>query len=97
VNQPQSPNETKVIITKPEGNGLATASLVLGIIGLLSGIIPFIGWFFLPLWILAIVFGAIGMKKEIKTGQAKAGLILGIITIAYKVGFWLMMLLGLSA
>lgn len=59
------------------GNGLAIASLVCGIVGLLI------------LWIvlspLAIIFGAIGLSRANRGasghGQAMAGLILGIIGI----------------
>lgn len=71
-------------------NGMATASLVIGIIGLVMGIIPFLGWFFMPLWILAVVFGGLGMKKEEKRGLAITGLVLGLGTFAYKIGFWLL-------
>lgn len=87
--------ETKIVLENPETNGLATAALVLGIIGLVIGIIPIIGWFVFPLWILAIIFGAIGAKKEIKKGQAIAGIALGGITIVYKIGFLLLMFLGM--
>ena len=58
--------------SKKEGK-FATASLVLGIIGIV------------PIWglvtsILAIIFGIIGLKSE-KKNRARAGLILGIIFI----------------
>lgn len=56
-------------------DGLCVASLVLGIVG----------FFLNPLYIcsiLAIVFGAIGTSaKGEKAGQAKVGLILGIVTL----------------
>ncbi|NJP37939.1 hypothetical protein HCN83_10110 [Bacillus luteus] len=76
---------------------MATAALVLGIIGLVIGIVPFIGWFVMPLWILAVVFGIIGMQKEIKKGMALTGVILGGITILYKIGFWVLMIIGSAA
>lgn len=57
------------------GNGLAIASLVCGIIGLL------ILWFILSP--LAIIFGGVGLSKANKgasgRGQAIAGLVLGVI------------------
>ena len=59
-------------------NGLAVASLVLGIVGILLCFI------FIP-WILAIVFGLIAMKQcnEDPTytgkGLAVAGLVLGLV------------------
>jgi len=87
----ENPQNVQVTIT---GNGMATASLVLGIIGLVIGIIPFIGWFALPLWILAIIFGIIGAKKQVKKGLAISGIILGSFTVAYKFGFWILIALG---
>jgi uncharacterized protein DUF4190 len=54
-------------------NGMAIASLVLGIIGVL---IPFLG-------VLALIFGGVGMSKANQgasgKGMAIAGLVLGII------------------
>ena len=75
---PQAPT------TKPKG--LATAAMILGIIGLVfsvSGCFWFAG---IPLDILAIIFGAIGIAKVNSgegsgEGMAKAGLICGIIGI----------------
>ncbi|MGG2201874.1 hypothetical protein [Paenibacillus validus] len=90
------PNVQRIVIEKQDSNGLATAALVCGIIGLVLGLIPFFGWFMLPLWVLAIIFGYIGMKKPIKAGMAKAGLIIGVITVVYKFGFWILFLMGLA-
>jgi hypothetical protein len=66
-------------------NGMGTAALVLGILGLLCGGV---------LAILAIIFGAIGVSKANKglatnKGAATAGLIMGIIGIAWGFVFWL--------
>lgn len=65
----------------PQGNGLATAGMVCGIIGLL--IANFI------LGPLAIIFGGIGLsranKGAPKRGQALAGVILGILDIVVYV------------
>lgn len=56
-------------------DGLCVASLILGIVG----------FFINPVYIcsiLAIVFGAIGMKANgVNAGKAKIGLILGIVAI----------------
>ena len=69
--------------TEPEkgGKGLATASMVLGLVGLLVAA--------LPCGILAIIFSVVS-KKKIKSGMATAGLVLGIIDL---VGWALFMLL----
>lgn len=75
----------QVSIVSVESNGLAVAALVLGIIGLVLVWVPFLSW---VLGILSIIFGSIGLKKEVKTGMAKAGLILGVITIVVKIAFW---------
>lgn len=91
------PNVQRIVIERNEGNGLAVAALVCGIIGLVLGLIPFMGWFMLPLWILAIIFGFIGMKKPIRAGMAKAGLIIGAITVVYKFGFWIMVLISAAS
>ncbi|MBE7189126.1 hypothetical protein [Jatrophihabitans endophyticus] len=56
----------------PRG-GLATASLVLGIIGFVLACIPFVNYVAYPLVVLAIIFGILA----IRWGKAKAGLILG--------------------
>jgi hypothetical protein len=65
-------------------NGLGTAALVLGIIGVVLCWVPFTGW---ALNILAIVFGAVGRKRAVE-GQATnkssavAGLVLGVVGLA---------------
>jgi len=79
--------EQKVVyVEKGEGNGLAVAALVLGIIGVALTFIPFLPYI---TGVLAIIFGVVGMNKEVKKGMATAGLVLGIITIGLKVLFWM--------
>jgi hypothetical protein len=86
-------------------SGKATASMVLGIVGLVSLLCAWI-FFQVPalvLGILAIVFGhqakgeiaaSPGMEGE---GQAKAGFIMGIITTALSaVGFIVMVIIAAS-
>ncbi|KRG11138.1 hypothetical protein [Lederbergia galactosidilytica] len=90
-------NTEKIIIQKEESNGLATAAMVLGIIGIILGVIPFVGWFMLPLWLLAIIFGFIGMRNPIKKGFAITGIILGTLTFVYKIGFWVILLITSAA
>jgi hypothetical protein len=65
-------------------NGLGTAALVLGIIGVVFCWVPFTGW---ALNILAIIFGAIGRKRAIdrratNKSSAVAGLVLGVAGLA---------------
>ena len=63
------------------GNGLAIASLVLGIV---STVLFCVWYLSIPLGVLAIVFGAIGGAKAKRgeasgAGMAKTGLILGVV------------------
>lgn len=80
-----------------QSNGMAVSALVLGIVGLVIGLIPFLGWFLLPAWILAIVFGAIGLKKEQSRAMCLTGIILGVGTFVYKIGFLILIAIGASA
>ena len=72
----------------PKTSGMAIASLVLGIVGVLT-----CGCMILA--ILAVVFGQLG-KKDIRTsggaktgaGLAQAGFILGIVGIVLGVAYW---------
>ncbi len=66
-------------------NGMGTAALVLGILGII-GCLPFLGG------ILAIIFGKMGMTRAeqglaTNGGAAKAGFVLGIISLVlYAIG-----------
>ena len=76
-----APSSTAVVARR--GNGLAVAALVLGIIGVLSGLIPLLFFFAWVLGVLAFVFGWLGrgaVKRDPSRsgrGQATAGVILG--------------------
>lgn len=86
--------EKTVMVTEQKGNGMAVTSLVLGIVGLVLGLIPIVGWFLMPAWILAIIFGAVGIKQSQSKGMSYTGLSLGIVTFVYKIGFWLLVVAG---
>ena len=61
------------------GNTFGIIALIFGIIGLCCGwILSYIGLVF-P--VVAIVCGAIGMKKDDSAGMSIAGLVLGIISV----------------
>ena len=61
-----------------EGDGPATASMVMGIVSL---VIVCCWPLSLPLAIAAIVTGVVGQKSQTNKGQATAGLVLGVITL----------------
>jgi hypothetical protein len=76
------------------GNGLAVAGLVLGIISLPAVVLSLLD---VPIAILGIIFGAVGLSKAKKLGgknkgMAMAGLICGIIGLIASVAlfFWAM-------
>lgn len=73
---------------KQPGSGLATASLVLGILSLILFMFPFIPS------ILAIIFGGVAKSKGNKSGMATAGLVCGIISLVFWV---LLIVLSISA
>lgn len=71
-------------------NGLGTAALVLGIIGVVLCWVPFTGW---ALNILAIIFGAVGRKRAAdglatNKSSAVAGLVLGVVGL----GVWIVII-----
>src|SRR5690349_18408984 len=82
------------------GQGMSIASLVLGILGLITAFIPCFGFFSLIFGVLAIIFGVIGLKQAKKgngkTGMPMAGLILGIISTAFII-IWLIVFAGIIA
>ncbi|GAB3617315.1 hypothetical protein GCM10027416_18720 [Okibacterium endophyticum] len=91
---------------------MATAPLVLGLVAILIGItipIPFFGlvsmfFAFIPA-VLAVVFGAIGMKRThelngLGMGTSIAGIILGGITLVISIVvtfFWILAMAASSA
>ncbi|MGW3403036.1 DUF4190 domain-containing protein, partial [Streptomyces zhihengii] len=68
-------------------NGLGTAGLVLGIIGLVVAVIPLLFWLGGFLGLLALIFGLVGLGRAKRAqatnkGIALAGTILGGVAIA---------------
>jgi hypothetical protein len=63
-----------------EGNGMAVAGMVLGIISLVFCWFPFLNWI---LALLGIIFGALGIGKGNRVGKGKgmaiAGLACGVV------------------
>lgn len=67
--------------TQEKKSGLATAGMVLGIIGAVLAFIPLINNLAFVLGVLAIIFGGIALAKKANKGKAIAGLVLGILSI----------------
>jgi len=77
----QGPDPTQQASSSQEGNGLAVAGLVVGIVAVVLCWFPFVNW---VLGILAIIFGGVGLSKANRIGgknkgMAIAGLILGLV------------------
>lgn len=67
-------------------NGFGVTALVLGIIGTLFGFIPLTFFLSLPLGVLAVIFGALGLRRVARhlasnKGVSIAGLVLGLIAV----------------
>jgi hypothetical protein len=87
--QPGQPAQVVYHVTQPVmSNGLATAALVCGIVGL---VLFWTVWIGLILGILAIVFGAVGRSRAAQgapnKSQATAGLWLGIAAVVVSILF----------
>jgi hypothetical protein len=86
--QPAIPMPATIIYQQGASNGLAVASLVLGILAVVFFWLFWLAWI---LGILAIVFGAVGRGKANQgapnKGMATAGLVLGIVGFAASVLF----------
>ena len=70
---------------RPPANGLAIASMVLGIMSLVLWIAV---WGYIIMAPLAIILGAVAKKKGNQSGMATAGIVMGIISISTGVLFW---------
>ncbi len=85
-NLEQTPQEPQVVqidmaTTQHPKKGMAIASMVLGIVSIVLSC----AWYIcIPCGILAIIFGVLA-NKEGKIGFAKAGIIMGIIGLAFAV------------
>ena len=75
----------------PPGNGFAVAALLLGIVGVITAVVPIllpILYILAPPWgILALIFGIVGRRRSTRTGaprrgMATAGIALGAIAAA---------------
>ncbi|HUZ11540.1 MAG TPA: hypothetical protein VMU93_01650 [Caulobacteraceae bacterium] len=70
-------------------NGLAVASLVLGVIAVFTFWIPFLGW--IPA-LLGLVLGLVGLQQAHGRGMAVAGVVCSGLALVVKVWFWVVLL-----
>jgi hypothetical protein len=77
--------ESHHIIVEKKSNTAASLSIIFAVIGFILSLIPLLGWFSLPVWILAIIFGVIGVFKQYRRGSAIGGIVIGVLTFVYKI------------
>lgn len=82
------PSPGTMPMTAPS-NGVATAAGTIGIVGAVLSLIPLIGIAIgLIMGVLAIIFGGVGTSRAGATGHGKGlaitGLVLGILTVIFK-------------
>lgn len=68
-------------IDEKRKSGFATASLVLGIIGICTSFIPIVNNISFILGLIAVVFGVVSLAKKASKGMAIAGIIVSILAI----------------
>lgn len=76
----------------PKANGLGIASLVLGILGVLTSWTPVTAFVGLPVSIVGVILAVLGMRRIRGKGLAIAGLVLSIIGAVVS-GLWLILIL----
>ena len=80
-----TPEQREVIYVERARNGMATAALVLGIIGTVFGLIPLTFFIALICGILAVIFGFVGWRNGKKGAGRKTmaawGLALGVVAV----------------
>src|SRR5579863_5076480 len=88
-----SPTPTQTINIQaqaaPPSNGLAVASLVLGIIAICLFWVPFLGW--IPV-ILGLVLGIVALQRPYGRGMAVGGVVCSGVALAIKVWFWVLLI-----
>lgn len=79
-------------------NGLGTASLVLGIVGLVFSFVPIVGVIAWPLVILGAIFGGVGLDKAGKVpGMPKGPAIAGLTCSLVGLGICLIWAISAAA
>lgn len=70
-------------------NGMAVASLVLGLVGSMFGLVPLTWWIAAVCGVLALIFGVVGIRNAGKgapyRGMAIAGTVLAVVALSLAV------------
>jgi uncharacterized phage infection (PIP) family protein YhgE len=86
------------IMTDQTTNGMATAGFILALLTLFLGWIPVLGWL---IWLLGIIFSAIGLGNANRAGGtgkglAIAGLVISLLGIIVKIFLFTVILAALG-
>ncbi len=75
-------SEQTIQVVETRSNGIGTAGFVLALLTLFLGWIPVVGWI---MWLLGLIFSALGISKAKKVkkgmGLSVAGLVISLIGI----------------
>jgi hypothetical protein len=74
-------------INPPQSNGMAVGALIIGICSMVLAIIPVIGFLSWILSPLAIILGAIALRKAVGKGLAIGGIVTGVIGVLICIGW----------
>ena len=77
-------NDKGVVINK-QTNAAATVSFWIAVLGFFLSLLPFVGWVFAPIWMIAILFGMVGLAKGHNRRLAMYGILIGLFTFAFKI------------
>lgn len=94
IHPPEQENEPVVVVQQQETNGMAVTALILGIVSIVLVWIPFLPYITA---LLAVIFGIIGLKGTVHRALAIVGLVLGALAFILKIGFWIMLFIGIAA
>ena len=83
-------NDDSLLLEK-QTNAAATVSFSNAVLGLFLSFLPFVGWIFAPIWMIAILFGMVGLSKGYNRRLAVYGILIGLFTFAYKIVLFQMM------
>jgi len=78
----------------PPSNGLAVASMVLGIIAIFTFWIPFLGW--IPV-VIGLALGLVALSKPLGRGMAITGVVCSGLALLAKIAFWVVFASALGA
>ncbi len=95
--QPTTPAQPTAVVQPKQGNGLAVAGMVLGIISLALFCIWYVSF---PCAVTGLILSIVGLGKSKQTGagggMAKAGLVLSLIALSLAMIIIILVLVGIA-